>query len=241
MATTLRYIIYDPIETLKQTVKDRDIQPIQMAYWAIIYMNRLKSQHIQKMDSGRFLTTFTNVPVVIPSATQSQGIVKNRKHIVLPSDIFDFDQDASIEYIAYTSDGAPGCPPEYTYVRFHRTTPSAAWHLYGIPEMEPKPENPYWSLSKDIVTLYGIEKVDVTNLEIGLYMPIVTPDVIDLDAPVEFPEELIEILQRKLLDMGRFGIMVPSDKTSDGSYDTSGATPTQKILSVNDQQQEQPQ
>jgi hypothetical protein len=240
MATglTLRYIIFDPIELLKQTVKDRDIQPVQIAYWAIILMNRLKSQHIDKRDSGRFLTTFTQVPVVVPAATQSQGIVQNRKYVELPGVIFDFDKDASIEYVAYTSDGSPGCPPEYTHVRFERTTPSTSWILYTDGYTQPKPSVPYWSLSKNILTLYGIETVDVNTLEMGIYMPIAPPDQIDLDEPVEFPEELIVILQRQLYDIGRLGLLIPADRTSDGSFQPEGAVPTNKIVPVqNDQQQ----
>lgn len=240
-STSLRLIIYDPIELLKQTVKDREIQPSQVAYWAIVLMNRLKGQHIEKRDSGRFLTTFTQVPVIVPSATLPQQIVENRKHIVLPGVIFDFDQDNAIEYIAYTSDGQQGCPPEYTFVRFERTKPSTAWVLYTDFYTKPDSGKPYWSLSKDIVTLYGIEKVDIKFLEVGIYMPIAPLTEIDIDAPVEFPEELIAVLQKQLYDYGRLGLLLSTatDTTADGAYQPNGAIPQQKIAPVTDQTTEQ--
>jgi hypothetical protein len=232
--TTLRFIIMDPLETLKQTVKDREIQPVQMAYWAVVLMNRIKAQHIEKRSSGAFLTTFTSVPVVFPTATATTNVVENRPHFVLPSVIFDFDMDGAVEYIAYTSDGSPGCPPEFTYVRFHRTTPSEAWHLYGDSYMQPGPDNPYWYRTQNIITLLGVEKIPIEAVEVGLYLPVAQVDQIDLDAPVEFPEELIQVLQRQLLDLGRWNLLVPKDRAADGDFDPSNAVPTNKIASVND-------
>lgn len=237
--TTLRFIIYDPLELLKQTVKDREIQPVQMAYWAIVLMNAIKAPHIEKRDSGRFLTVFTRVPVITPAATQDKYIVENRKYIQLPGAIFDFDMDGGIEYIAYTSDGSPGCPPEYTYVRFHRTTPSTVWSLYADPYTKPTPDKPAWSLSKDIITPYGIETVNVPTVEIGIYMPIPPPNEVDLDEPIEFPEERIALLQRQLYDIGRLGLLIPADKIADGSADPQGVVPNQKIASVNQPTAEQ--
>lgn len=236
--TTLRLIIYDPLETLKQTVKDRDIQPTQMAYWAIVLMNRLKAQHIDKRSSGAFLTTFTNLPVIYPSATQPVGIVQNRPYFELPGAIFDFDMDGAVEYIAYTSDGSPGCPPEFTYVRFHRTTPSEAWHLYADPYMAPSPSNPYWYRTEKYVVLLGVEKLNTQAIEAGLYMPIQQVNDIDLDAPIEFPEELIQVLQRQLLDLGRWNISIPGDRSADGDYDLTKQVPTNKIASVNPEPQQ---
>lgn len=237
--TTLRLIIYDPLETLKQTVKDRDIQPVQMAYWAIVLMNRLKAQHIEKRDSGMFLTTYTNIPVVVPTTTEEIAIVKNRKYVELPTKTFDFDKDGGVEYVAYVSDGQAGCPPEFTYVRFHRTTPSAAWHLYGDPYTAPSPSNPYFYITEKYMVLLGVEKIHIEGIEAGMYLPIqqVTGDI-DLDAPVDFPEELIQILQRQLLDLGRWNLVVPSDRKSDGDFDTDSAVPMNKIASVSQVEQQ---
>jgi hypothetical protein len=230
--TTLRQIIYDPIELLKQTVKDREIQPVQVAYWAIVMMNRLKGQHIEKRDSGRFLTVFPRVPVIVPATTVTPGIVAGRKYFDLPGLIFDFDKDGGIEYVAYASE-LSGCPPEYAYVRFTRTKPTYLINLYGLPETAPAPNNPYWSLAEKRVTLYGIESINVKFLEIGIYMPIEQFDTIDIDAPVEFPEELIAVLQRQLYDYGRLGLLFEPDKSADGTFDPNAAAPTQKIAPVN--------
>lgn len=232
--TSLRLIIYDPLETLKQTVKDRDIQPSQVAYWAVVLMNRLKAQHIEKRDSGAFLTVFTNIPVTYPTVMQDQDIVAGRPYFELPGAIFDFNRDGGIDYIAYTSDGGKGCPPEFTYVRFQRTTPGESRHLYMDPYLKPSPENPYFYRARSIVTLLGVEKINVSSLEIGLYMPIEQITSIDLDAPIEFPEELVQILQRQILDLARWNLVTPKDRISDGTFDTESQVPMSKVASVNE-------
>ena len=238
MATTLRYIVYDIIEALKQTGDDREVQPSQVAYWVIALANRIKAQHIEKRDSGAFLTTFTNVPVVNPTTTAPIGIVQNRKYIVLPATIFDFDKDNAIEYMAYVSDGSPGCPPEFTYTTFTRTSPAESRYLYWNPYTKPSPSNPYFYRTEQYLVLLGVEKVSVKGLELGIYMPIKPVNEIDLDAPFEFPEELIQVLQRNVLDLGRFVLMVPQDKSNDGSSGLDASVPTQKIVSVNEQPQQ---
>jgi hypothetical protein len=232
--STLRLIVYDTLETLKQTVKDRDIQPSQVTQWAIILMNRLKAQHIEKRPtSGMFMTTFTNVPVITPTATQTTGIVENRKYSELPHKTFDFANDAAVRYVGYVSDGSAGCPPEFTFVTFSRTTPAAARHLYADPYTKPSPSNPYFYITEGLMTFLGIEKVPTPAVEMGLNLPIGPVTEADLDAPLQFPEELLQILQRQLLDVGRFQLSVPADRKDDGSFDPESAIPAQKIASVN--------
>ncbi len=236
MATTLRYIVYDIIESLKQTGDDREVQPSQVAYWVIVRANRIKAMHIDKRDSGSFLTTFTNVPVVDPSVSQPIGVVQHRKHIVLPNTIFDFDRDSGVEYLAYVSDGQPGCPPEFTYTTFHRTTPSESRFLYANPYTKPTPSNPYWYRTEQYLVLLGVEQVNLKGLELGVYMPVPPVNEIDLDAPFAFPEELIQVLQRDVLDLGRLVLMMPQDRSNDGASGLDNPVPTQKIVSVNQEQ-----
>ena len=60
-------------------------------------------------------------------------------------------------------------------------------------------------------------------------------DKIDLDAEFEFPEELILILKRQVLDLGRFALKMPEDRNNDGVDDTNAKNVSdQKLVSVND-------
>lgn len=234
--STLRFLAYDIITALKQTVDDRDIQPTQIGFWAITLANRILSQHIGKRDSGAFLTVWPNVPVIEPTQTQQVNIVEGRKYIELPEWIFDFDKDGAIVYMAYISDGGPGCPPRFQKQRFERTTPAQAIWLNSNPYTKPSPLRPYYYRTGSLIPLLGVENINITGVEIGINSTIKTVDKIDIDAPFEFPEELMDVLRRQLLDLGRFILAVPSERTNLGDdpiTDQQQAVPTNKIVSVN--------
>lgn len=238
MATPLRDIVNDIIVSLKQTIDDREIQPAQVAFWVITLSNRLLAQHIQKRDSGAYLTIWPQVPVYEPMATQQTAIVAGRKHIELPASIFDFDKDGGIEYISYESDGGPGCPPQFTKVVFERTSPAQTRMLIWSPYTKPSPARPYFFRTGDYVDFIGIENVNVPCVEIGIYSTIKPVRDIDLDAPFTFPEELMDLLRRQCLDLGRFILMVPSLRQNIGDDPTGSENdtmPTQKVASVNQQ------
>lgn len=237
MATPLRHIVDDIIVSLKQTIDDREIQPAHVAFWVITLSNRILAQHIDKRDSGAFLTIWTQVPVVEPVSTQQTAIVSGRKYSELPASIFDFDKDGGIEYIAYESDGGPGCPPRFTKNRFERTSPAESRLLSWSPYTMPTPSRPYFFRTGNYINYIGIENVNVPNVEIGIYSTIKSVTDIDIDAPFEFPEELIDVLRRQCLDLGRFILLVPSQRqnTGDDPNTNEGAVPTQKVASVNQQ------
>jgi hypothetical protein len=238
MATKLRYLIDEIIVDLKQTIDDAEISPVTVGFWIITQSNRILSQHVQKMDSGAFLTTWPSVPVIVPTATQTTGVVAGRKYITLPSSIFDFDKDGGIEYISYQSDGGPGCPPEFEFQKFERTSPSEARLLTWSPYTKPSPTRPYYYRTKDYIPLLGIESINVEYVEVGIYSTIECIDTIDIDAPFDFPEELMDVLRRSLLDLGRFILFMPSERTNvgDDPINEGSQIPTQKIASVNEQQ-----
>lgn len=236
MATRLRFLIDEIVVDLKQTIDDAEINPVAIGFWIITLSNQILAQHIGKRDSGAFMTTWTNVPVIEPTTTTNTGIVAYRKYVVLPASIFDFHKDAGIEYIAYVSDGGPGCPPEFEFVKFERTTPAAAQHLTWSPYTKPSPKRPYYYRTGNYIPLLGIEEISVTGVEMGIYSTIKPINEIDIDAPFEFPEELMAVLRRQLLDLGRFILMVPGDnRTNVGADMTTDNTeaPSQKIASVN--------
>lgn len=242
MATILRHIVDDISEDLKQTLDDRTIQSTQIAYWVIMIANRLLFQHIGKRNSGTFLNVFDNVPVETASKSTSPNEIKGRKFIRLPKSIYDYDKDGGIDYISYCLDfDQEGCPPAFTNVTFDRTTPGKSRRLYFSKFEIPSPERPYFYVVHDYVYLLGIECVDIGSLEIGIYSTIDPVEKIDLDAPFDFPDELLIVLKRQVVDLGRFALLMPEEKTNDGENKTAGnkSVPTNKIVSVNELSEDQ--
>lgn len=236
---TIRNVALEVLTDLKQVFDDKEIQLSQVVYWVLALGDRIKSQHILKRDSGAFLTVFDNIPLVVAATSQNPNIIAGRKYFELPSSIYDFDNDRGIEYVAYVSDGSPECPPRFTRTTFSRTKPKIADRLYYGPYETPSPKNPYFYRVSDKVYTLGLEKVEINSVEIGIYMTFDPITMVDIDKPFDFPAELIPVLQRQILDLGRFVLMVPSDWKNDGSEQSEGQVPTQKLVSVQPQNQQE--
>ncbi len=240
MGTILRHIVDDIAEDLKQTLDDKTIQNTQIAYWVLLIGNRLLSQHIGKRDSGSFLSVYDGVPVEKQQTSKLPNEIKDRKYIRLPRTIYDYDMDGGIEYISYCLEEAQeGCPPPFTNVTFDRTTPGKSQRLYFSKYETPSPSSPYFYVVHDYVYLLGIECVDIKSLEIGIYSTLDPITEIDLDAPFPFPDALLIVLKRQVLDLGRFALMIPEEKKNDGTNQVSGNVPTNKLVSVNELSEDQ--
>lgn len=240
MATDRLRIIVDELQTtIKQTFDDKQVTKAQVAYLVILAANKLLGQHIAKRDSGQFLNIFGAVPVKVATDTIHPDLIKGRKYIELPGSIFDYDKDEGVEYIAYQDDELI-CPPSMAVKTFQRTSPSQAQWLYLNKYTTPSPKQPYWYRVNNLIYILGLEKVPVKNLEIGIYLTIDPLEEIDLDAPFRFPQELMEVLKRQVLDLARFSFLFDSraDRSNDGN-DSAEAANIPKIASVNQQQQEQ--
>lgn len=222
-------VVRDIIVSLNQVFDDKDILETQVAYWTLVIANRLKALHIEKRDSGAFLTTFPKIPVLTGDGVLTP---KGRKYIVLPKNIYDFDNDRAINYISYE---AEDCDQPLKRVVFTRTKPASLSRLSMSKYENPSPTNPYFYRSGDNIYLIGIECVLTTFVELGLFTALDPVTEIDMDAPFDFPEELLTILQRQVLDLGRFILMIPEQRVNDGENDIAkqGNVPTQKITSVN--------
>lgn len=235
MATILRHIVNDIAVDLRQNFDDRRVSDVQIAYWTILVGNNLLSKHIQKRSSGAFLTTFAEVPV-FTSDVIGDNLVRYRKYFDLPKSIFDFNNDAAVNYISYSVE--PELPNErapLTWVNFSRTTPGALKGLYMNPYTKPTVKNPYFYRSKNRIYLIGVECAHVETVEVGLNLCIDPIQTINLDAPFDFPEELVSVLKRQVLDMGRFALLIPKERVNDGDDDVKGnQVPNNKITSVND-------
>lgn len=203
-----RYVVYDIHTMLKQQYDDSDISLVQTSYWCSVTANRLLSQHIEKRDSGAFITVYNSLQVYVESPT-------GYKYIDLPHNIFDFNRDDGVEYMSYeyTIDD---CLPPFTSVRIQRTTPSKSQRLYWTDEEKPTPSNPYFYRIKDKLYLLGLENVASPKIEAGFYQTI-DPYPTLLSDEFPFPDELISVLQRYIFDLGRFVLQMPNDITNDGS------------------------
>jgi hypothetical protein len=230
---TLRNIVFDIETILKQNIDDYKISFNQLLYWTLVYANRLKQQHIEKTDSGLFISVFENVEV------KKSG---NKKYIELPEYIFDMNKDSGINYISYASDDTD-CLPPYNMITFTRTTHSAVQVLYYTDEEAPATDNPYFIVEKDRIILLGIECIDIPFLEIGIFSSFNIDDYFDglktLDENFAFPEQLLSILQRQVLDIARFGLMIPREIKNDGNNIIDEQVPKQKILPVSEENQQQ--
>ena len=233
--TILRYVVDDIAKDLKQVSDDKKIEKSQVAYWVMMVANRLKSQHIVKRDSGQHLHTYVGIPVEKVVSSTNPNTVKSRKRITLPTAIYDFNKDRGIDYISYWVDDED-CLPEFSNLTFTRTTIKTSTRLYMDGYEKPAPDNPYFYRSGEFVYFLGLEDVNVLEVEVGIYSTFSALTDIDLDAPFDFPEELLNVLKRQVLDLGRFVLQIPEERINDGVSDTSKQqVPTQKLVSVNDE------
>ncbi len=239
----LRVVVDEIRKSINQVFDDANITPSQVTYWIRIAANKLLSQHIAKRSSGAYLSTFDNIPVLIASISNNPSIVKNRKFIQLPGEIFDFDGDRGVEYFSYTSDGGVLCPPRFTQVTFTRTTFKQSHWLYKSPHTTPSPSNPYWYRTKHNIYLLGVEKINVPTIEMGAYMTINPIEMLDVnyDDQFEFPAELMETLKMSVLTLARMSYMFPveSRENSGGQELENKPNTAGKIQSVNQSQAEQ--
>jgi len=230
----LRVTVDDILVTIKQTFDDKQISQAQVAYWTIIVANDLLGKHNAKRDSGAFLTTFVDIPVQVATKSTNPNIVAGRKYVELPGNIFDYDKDGGVEYIAYYRDEQPECQPDFQRKTIQRTSPGELQHLQLSPYTKPSISNPYWYRTSDIIYLVGLETSPVKFIEMGVYMTISPLEKIDIDQPFNFPAELLHVLKRQVVDLARFSFLFPKDTSNDGS-DTAGDSKQNipKIQSVN--------
>lgn len=225
---TWRNVVYDIWTNLKQAFDDADITLYHVQYWVSVHASQLLSQHIDKRDSGAFLTVYNDVHVSTDSDNGYQ-------YVQLPASILDYTLDGGIAYVSY---GAcmDECDPMFTSVTFSRTKPASARILYYTEEEKPSPSNPYFYRVGDRLYLLGLECINVCGLELGLYTT-ANAMTCDLDEEINLPEELIPVLIRRVLDLGRFVMAMPTDRINEGDSQLNQQMPTSKLISVNSMNQ----
>lgn len=219
---TYRNVCYDILTILRSNYDDTEITLNHVVYWVQIYADRLRVQHDQKIDSGLATEIFNTIPVLTEPLT-------GRKYIVIPASIYDLDGDAAIEYLSYNYSVDPNA---FSYVTFSRTEPSWVQRLYWTSEEKPTPDNPYFYRVGNKIYLLGLECINVDYVEAGLKVSLGT-STCNLDDEFPFPPELIPILQRQVLDLGRFVLQIPADRTNDADNDMKNQEiPKTKIIST---------
>lgn len=230
MGFILRHVIDDIAVTLKQTYDDKSIQRSQIAYWILLVGNTLKSQHILKRSSGAFITTF-RIPVSIDP-------VSGRKCFVIPTTIYDFNNDRGIDCISYVSDGSVLCPPQFTRQTFTRTTKKTSERLYYSRHEIPSPANPFFYRIGDKIFPLGIEKVNIKEVEVDLFTALDPLLKIDIDQVFDFPDELMGTMRTQVIALARYSYMFPQERANDGENSNADKQlNTPKITSVNDNNQ----
>lgn len=221
---TYRTIRDDLSILLKQHFDEREILPAQVLYWVIVCADRLRVLHMQKRDSGAFLSSFI-------ADVEMDAAKNNRLFISLPSAIYDLDLDRGVDYICYylpTADGGTETG-ELQRIQFWRATPGQIRTASGNSDSAPSPYNPMFYREGQRLYFAGVHP-DVEQVEVGIFAALPDVTTIDsdnlLDTEVPFPNELIAILQRNVLSIGRWTLSLPEDKANnDGGERVEGQPP----------------
>lgn len=234
---TYRFVSKDLLTTFKKTFDDKDISLMQVIYWIQIVANRLRRSHMERHDTGLFLSVFSPIKI------QQDSKLKDRKFIDIPKTIIDLDNEKGVSYITYNFETNCCCEgPAFSQVFFQPTTPQKSWILQLSPFTKAKPDRPYFYRIGDTVSdgvtdvkvnriyFLGIECVDVKDVEIGLMIGLDPTDVCDLDEEVPVPDSLMQTLITEVLSLGRFAFLIPKERINDGS---DNAIPSQQAAVTN--------
>jgi hypothetical protein len=78
----------------------------------------------------------------------------------------------------------------------------------------------------------GIRAIDVNEIEVCLNTTFNPRTVSSMDDEFDFPQELLPILQRQVLELGRFVMIVPKERVNDASGEQQASI--QKTRAVSD-------
>jgi len=86
-----------------------------------------------------------------------------------------------------------------------------------------------------MVYFLGVERISLDSVEVGLFSTFDPTTPPNLDEEFNFPNELIPVLQRQVLDIGRFVLQIPAERINDANMDYGASNiPKTKLISVND-------
>jgi hypothetical protein len=203
---TYRYLIYNILEGLKSVFPDAAIEESQAYFWIATVENLFKKRHLQKTETGAYLTRFSNVTVSYDGP---------RQFMELPAGIFDLDFEKGIEYISYNSSTDPRV---FTQVFFQMVQANEAFRLYYSKYERPSPKNPYAYRVGDRIYFLGTETVSLKSIECALFSavdPRFSMQNIDNESSLN-PEQVSSVMA-EVLKLGRWVLSVPDDRVESGT------------------------
>jgi hypothetical protein len=213
---TYRYVVYDIQKSFNATFDDADFTFNQILYWVTLTANKMRLQQTLSTNSDLFTSTFNSVSV-------SEDI-KGRKYIDLPMQIIDLPNNAGVVYITYNEETCKCEGPVFAQRFFQGTTLGQVHHIYMDEYTKPSSSNPYFyrtghkidGVDVNRIYLLGVECVPVESIEISIKASLDPRYICDLDEQIPLPDELIFDLTNQVLQLGRFIMMMPSERVNTG-------------------------
>ena len=230
---TLRQLVSSVDIHLQQTGDDEKIPQNQLYSWGMWLVSKYTSFKVQAIDTGAYLTIMPSVPVVKATVTTTPDIIAGEKYCVLPRAVLDLDMDKGIDYITYARNDYPDNVDLGVIGRFTRIQSSQSRRIYYSKYETPSMNNPYWYRHGNYVGFLGIGNANISTVEMGLitaFDPFTTHDIDDtLHIMTDYADEIF----KDMVEMGRFALLVPGDRTNDGSDIIEGEVPRERVTSVN--------
>jgi hypothetical protein len=220
---TYRYVVYDIEKTLKKNFDDADITLNQILYWVMVVANKIRLQHTLDTNTDMFTSTFCPVGI--------EEDEKGRKYIDLPASIMSLQNNAGVVSMSYHVDENGNCcsGPAFAQTFFQPVNYGEVQRLYLDVYEKPSAENPYFYRVGDKVNgvdvnrlyLLGLECVDVIDLEVAVKTTLNPKELCSLDDELPVPDELIQPLIMEVLELGRFGMMIPEERVNVGDDESN--------------------
>jgi len=119
-------------------------------------------------------------------------------------------------------------------IRFTRTTPNKAVILQYSPYEEPSAANPYWYRHGNYIGYLGLDEETISYVEMGLLTSFDPFDPHDIDDNLDILTEYADEIFKDMVELGRFGLLIPEENFNDGSGEMSGSgVPQGRVTSVN--------
>ena len=213
---TYRYVVYDLQKSFNASFDDADFTFNQILYWVMVVANRLRVQQSIATNSDLFTSTFYDVQVLEDE--------KGRKYIDLPAQVMDLPNNAGIVYVTYNEDTCKCEGPVFAQVWFQGTTVGQVQHIYMDEYTKPSSRNPYYyrighkvgELGVNRLYLLGVECVPVESVEIAIKSSLNPKFLCDIDEEIPLPDELIQDLTMQVLQLGKFIMLMPSERVNTG-------------------------
>ncbi len=234
MPTTIRELVSSADVQLQQLSPDSKIPTTQLFVWGTWLVNKYRAFQAKSVDTGSYLSIMPAVTVSKAATTTTPDIIAGEKYSALPRAILDLEGDRGIDYVSYARNDYPDNVDLGIIGPFTRTTPRKARWLYNSKYTKPTASNPYWYRHGNYVGFVGISNANISTVEMGLltsFDPFADHDIDDhLDILTDYGDEIF----KDLIELGRFGLLVPQDRINDGA-DTGQAeqVPQQRVTSVN--------